>query len=115
MFNAGAANLYIDIQNVTTTLDAQGAPIRTYASYLNCYAAVERLEYAVENSATGGPREESIKTFTMVVRNHPSLNINSRQRVVDLNSGDIYHITGIRYDAKLTTCYIDVQSGESDG
>lgn len=96
-------------------MDSLHAPTRTWTKYAECHAAIENEQFVTDDSFTNGPREESIKTMTLIIRNHPGLAFNTRQRVKDLLSGELFEITGIRYDGKRTTCFVDVRGGQADG
>lgn len=115
MFIAGLANMRIDIQDVINGVDALGAPTRAYNSYLQCYAQTDGQQYSVTDSESAGPREESAKTITLIVRNHAQLNINTSQRVVDLETGELFSIQAIRYDRLNTVCYLDCVGGVANG
>jgi head-tail adaptor len=115
VFNAGAARAKIEIQDSVELLDAMHAPTRTWTLYKVVHAEIENERFEVDDSLTTGPREESIKTMTLVVRNHMNFNINTRQRVKNLRTNELFEITAIRYDGKRTKCFIDVKGGESNG
>lgn len=115
MFRAGSARLLISFQDVVEAVDALGSPTQTWTPKCQLNAEVENEEYTVTDSLSTGPRKESTKSMTLIVRNAPSLGLNTRMRAVDSRSGTIYAITGIRYDAKKTKCFIDVVSGASKG
>lgn len=115
MFIAGQARTLIDLQELVNGVDANGAPVRTYTSHVQCYAMTEARRADVNDSTDTGPREESVKTLTLIVRNHASLNINTRMRVNVVGTGEYYNITAIRYDASESTCYIDCTGGQANG
>jgi head-tail adaptor len=115
VFNAGAARALVEIQDSVELLDAMHAPTRSWVLYKKVHAIIENERFEVDDSLSTGPREESIKTMTLVVRNHMGFNINSRQRIKDLRTNELFEILAIRYDGKRTTCFIDVKGGESDG
>lgn len=105
----------VKIQNVVNGVDAMGAPTRTYTDYLECWVQVENRQVASADSVTAGPREESTRTATFIARNHSSLNINTSQRIVVQDTGEIMGITAIRYDQRSTVVYMDVQGGVANG
>lgn len=115
MFIAGQARMLIDLQEVTTTTDTNGAPVRGYASALQCYAMVESERYDVQDSDATGAREESIKSMTLIIRNPGTPAIHSRMRINVIGTGEYYNIKAIRYDMRATTCYIDCEGGQANG
>lgn len=115
MFESGRATVKVMIQNVVNGVDGMGAPVRTYTDYLECWVQVENRQIASADSNTTGPREESIRSATFIARNHPSLNINTSQRIVVADTGEIMGITAVRYDQRATTVYMDVQGGGANG
>lgn len=114
MLPVGRMNTMVTIQNNVETVDSMGAPTRSWVDYLTLYAAIENEEFnsADENVA---PMEKTVRSKTYIVRNSSTNNINPRQRLVEVSSGSIYEITAIRYDQKLTTCYIDCRTGVGNG
>ncbi len=117
MFESGKVNMQVEVQNPNDGVDGMGAPQFGWVPQvppLLLWAYPENDVTAV-NSLTTGPREESIRTMTLVTRNHPGININARQRLVNTQNGEIYRISAIRFDPKKTTCYLDVSTGESNG
>lgn len=117
MFESGKANTLLEVQNASDGVDALGAPEFGWVSQvpaLLLFAYPENETTAVDSLASG-PREESVRTLTFVTRNHPGLVINTRQRLVDMATSELYRVNAIRYDAKKTMCYIDVVTGESSG
>lgn len=105
----------IKIQNVVNGVDGMGAPTRTYVDYIECWAQRENQQVNSADAVTTGPREESIRTATLIARNHSSLNINTSQRIIVLDTGEILGITAIRYDQRATVVYMDVQGGVANG
>jgi head-tail adaptor len=115
MFNAGAARMKFSFQDVIEGVDAMGAPVQTWSEKCQLHAEVENEQFEVNDGTATGPRRESVKTMTLIVRNAPSLGINSRMRAMDMRTAEIYAITAVRYDAKKTRCFIDIQGGNSKG
>lgn len=115
MFIAGAATMLVDIQDVVNGVDALGAPTRSYVTYIQCYAQTDAHQFSVSTSDSVGPREESSKAITLIVRNHAQLDINVSQRIVDTETGEIYSINAIRYDSLGVVCYIDCIGGLANG
>ena len=115
MYAAGASRLSISFQYVTEEVDAMGAPTQRWTEKCILHAQVEGEQYDVNDSMSNGPRKESTKSMTLVVRNAPSLGLNTRMRAVDFHSGEVFSITAIRYDAKKTRCFVDVVGGVSKG
>jgi hypothetical protein len=117
MFESGRVNTQVEVQNPSDGTDAMGAPQFGWVSQvpqLLLFAYPENEVTAVDSLSTG-PREEAVRTMTLVTRNHPGISINTRQRLVNTQNGEIYRINAIRFDAKQTTCFIDVVTGESNG
>lgn len=115
MFAAGQAVTLIDLQEVTTTTDTNGAPVRGYTSTLQCYAMIESERYDVQDSDATGAREESIKSVTLIIRNPSGLTVHSRMRINVVGTGEYFNIKAIRYDRRATTCYIDCEGGQANG
>lgn len=115
VFNAGAANRKMKFQSVVEGTDTLGAPVQTWTDYMTVHASIEGEESTVSDSLTTGPRREALKTMTVSIRNHPSFTFNTRQRVIDVRTNEVYSITGIRYNAKRSICFIDLVGGGSKG
>lgn len=115
MFNAGAARLHLKVQNPVEGVDALGAPATQWVDYVELFAATENESFEVSDSMASGPRREATKTFTAVIRNHPQLAFNTRQRFIDLDSLETFAVASIRYDAKRTQCFVDLVGGVSKG
>lgn len=117
MFDAGKVTTLLQIQVPSGAVDSMGAPEFGWAPAtpaLFLYAYPEN-ELNSQNSLSDGPREEAIRTLTFVTRNSPDIDINVQQRLLDTEAGVLYRILAIRYDAKKTTCFIDVESGVAHG
>jgi head-tail adaptor len=115
MYQAGASRRLISFQDVTEAVDAMGGPTQTWTQKCQLHALVEGELFEVTDSLTTGPRKETTKNMTLVVRNAASLQLNTRMRAVDSRTGEIFAITAIRYDAKKTQCFVDVVGGASKG
>jgi hypothetical protein len=115
MFNAGAARMVVEFQDPVETLDSMYAPTRTWAKYMEVHAGVEGEQYNVDDGISTGPREEGVKSMTLVIRNHSGLAFHTRQRVLNKLTNELYEITGIRYDGKRTLCFVDVRGGQASG
>lgn len=107
--------MLVDFESPIETTDALGAPTRTWTRYAQMHAAVENETSTTTDELTNGPREESTRSLTLVVRSHMGLKLHSRMRVVDVREGDVFEIRAIRYSAKRDQAFVDVVGGQSDG
>ena len=115
MFNAGQAQMKVRIESPAEVKDAMGAPKTGWLPYAEVHAGVENREYSVADSLSTGPRRESAKNMTLIVRNHVNRAYHTNMRAVDVRTGEVYAITSIRYGARRDVCYMDVTGGVSDG
>jgi head-tail adaptor len=107
--------MLVDFESPIETTDALGAPTRSWTRYAQLHAAVETEISTTTDELTNGPREESTRSLTLVVRSHMGLKLHSRMRVVDVREGDVFEIRAIRYSAKRDQAFVDVVGGQSDG
>lgn len=114
MFNSGLATTPVVFQTPTEVLDSLGAPSRTWATIRSCFAQVEN-EQVTASENIQAPYEQNTRTFTLVVRDNPSVPITTHDRVLAANNSWLGAITGIRYSAKKDVLYIDVETGLSAG
>jgi hypothetical protein len=115
MFNAGAARMHVEFQDPVESVDALFAPVITWKPYARRHVQVENEQATVSDSFTTGPREESVKTMTLVVRHHPNFGYSTRQRVVNLHTGELFEVEAIRYNSTKSMCYVDVRGGQASG
>ena len=107
--------MLVDFESPVEALDALGAPTRTWTRYAQMHAAVENEQATASDDQKPGPREESTRSMTLVVRCHVGLKLHTRMRAVDVRLGDIFEIQSIRYSMKRDQAFVDVVSGQSDG
>lgn len=114
MIAVGKLNRQVTLQEPTTALDGMGGPVLTWATYATVWSAIENEEYT-SNESNAAPHERGVMSRTYIIRNHPTYNIHLKMRINDPLDGFLGAISAIRYDAKRTVCYIDAQSGASNG
>ena len=107
--------MLVDFESPVESVDTLGAPFRSWTRYAQMHVAVENEITTTSDEITNGPREESTRSMTLVVRCHIGLRLETRMRVVDVRKGDILEIRAIRYSAKRDQAFVDVVGGQSDG
>ena len=107
--------MLVDFESPVESVDALGAPTRAWTRYVQMHAAVENELATADDDLASGPREESTRTMTLVVRSHVGLKLHTRMRVVDARNGELFEIRSIRYSARRDQAFVDVIGGQSDG
>lgn len=112
MFNSGLASLPVVFERPIESTDANGAPIRSWATIRSCFAQVEN-EQTIANESIQAPFGQNTRSMTLVCRNDVTVEINTRDRVK--TSTWLGAITGMRYSANRAVIYVDVTTGASAG
>jgi head-tail adaptor len=107
--------MFVEFQEPQEALDGLGAPMRTWTRVGSSHVGVENENITTTDSQSRGPREESIRSMTLVVRLFASFKLHTRMRVMDLRSGELFEISAVRYSAKRDQAFVDVVGGQSDG
>lgn len=110
MLALGQMNRMLTFQNSVQSTDDMGGIVRSWVDYETVYGAIENQEYVADES-NGSPHNSNTLNRTYIIRNHPSLNFDVKQRISDAYDGSLSVITAIRYDAKQTVCFVDATSG----
>lgn len=103
------------INSPTLGFDAMGAPYSTYAPYASVMAAFEGAEISGSVDSGSGPRQDVTQRKTIIFRNHPSQSFTPDMVAVEQETGIVFNILAIRYDYRKTTCFMDIESGKSNG
>lgn len=104
-----------EIHKPTVAYDSMGAPYSTYAFYATVMAEFEGAEISGSVDTGAGPRQDVTQRKTLIFRNHPSQSFTPDMVAIEQATGITFNILAIRYDYRKTTCYMDIESGKSNG
>lgn len=114
VFNSGLANTHVRFERAVEGTDANGAPTRTWVPIRTCWGKVENEQISATETIQA-PLGQNIRTFTLELRNSPSVELTTRDRAVAVNGSWLGAITGIRYTAMRDVVFVDIETGASAG